>query len=42
MNRVLRDIVEAADPVWCEVCGEFNSRGGLGTTVTAGYQRDAD
>jgi len=42
VNRVLRDIVEAAEPVWCEVCGEFNSRGGLGTTVTAGYQRDAD
>ena len=42
VNRVLRDIVDATDPVWCEVCGEFAARGGLGTTVTAGYQRDAD
>lgn len=42
VNRVLRDIVDAADPVWCEVCGEFTARGGLSTTVTAGYQRSAD
>jgi len=42
VNRVLRDIVDAADPVWCEVCGEFAARGGLSTTVTAAYQRDAD
>lgn len=42
VNRVLRDIVDAVDPVWCEVCGEFTARGGLSTTVTAGYQRSAD
>ena len=42
VNRVLRDIVDAADPVWCEVRGEFSARGGLSTTVTAGYQRDED
>jgi len=40
VNRVLRDIVGAVDPVWCEVRGEFAARGGLTTTVTAGYQRD--
>ena len=42
VNRVLRDIVDAADPAWCEVRGEFTARGGLSTTVTAGYQRDDD
>lgn len=42
VNRVLRDIVAAAQPVWCEVSGEFTARGGLSTTVTAGYQRDTD
>ncbi len=42
VNRVLRDIIDAADPVWCEVSGVFAARGGLSTTVTAGYQRDDD
>lgn len=35
VNRVLRDVVAACDPVWCEVRGEFAPRGGMSTTVTA-------
>ncbi len=34
-NRILADLVDATDPVWMEVRGEFNLRGGIGTTVTA-------
>lgn len=35
VNRMLRDFVEAIDPVWCVVRGEFTPRGGLTTTVEA-------
>jgi 7-cyano-7-deazaguanine reductase len=35
VNRILRDIVAAAKPVWCTVKGEFTPRGGLTTTVEA-------
>lgn len=35
VNRVLRDVVAACDPVWCEVRGEFAPRGGVYTTITA-------
>jgi 7-cyano-7-deazaguanine reductase len=42
VNRVLRDIVTATEPVWCEVRGSFTARGGMSTTVTAGWQRDDD
>ena len=34
-NRILADLVAALDPVWLEVRGEFNVRGGIATTVTA-------
>ena len=40
VNRVLRDVVAAADPVWCQVRGEFAARGGLSTTVIARHERD--
>lgn len=39
VNRVLRDVVAACEPVWCEVRGEFAARGGLFTTVTARHDR---
>jgi 7-cyano-7-deazaguanine reductase len=39
VNRILRDIVEAARPEWCEVRGEFTPRGGLTTTVEACWPR---
>lgn len=35
VNRMLRDIVEAARPEWCVIRGEFTARGGLTTTVEA-------
>ena len=35
VNRMLRDIVAATQPVWCTVRGEFTPRGGLTTTVEA-------
>jgi 7-cyano-7-deazaguanine reductase len=39
VNRILRDVVAAARPVWCEVRGEFTPRGGLTTTVVARWPR---
>lgn len=39
-NLILDDLVRALDPVWCEVKGAFNVRGGIGLTVEARYDRD--
>lgn len=39
VNRVLRDVVAACEPVWCEVRGDFAARGGLTTFVLARYDR---
>ena len=39
VNRVLRDVVQAANPVVATVVGEFTPRGGLGTVVTATWSR---
>ena len=39
VNQVLEDVVQAAKPVWAVVRGEFNRRGGIGTTVEARYPR---
>jgi len=39
VNRILRDIVEAARPQWCIVRGEFTPRGGLTTRVEARWPR---
>lgn len=41
VNRILRDIVAEARPVWCQVTGEFTPRGGLTTTVEARWPRGA-
>jgi len=35
VNRILRDLVQAARPVRAAVTGEFTPRGGLYTKVTA-------
>ena len=35
VNRVLDDVVRAADPEWALVRGIFRPRGGIGTTVEA-------
>ena len=39
VNRVLRDVVEAANPVSATVIGDFAPRGGLNTIVTAAWSR---
>jgi 7-cyano-7-deazaguanine reductase len=39
VNRILKDVVTAAHPVWCVVRGEFTPRGGLTTTVEARFPR---
>ena len=39
VNRILEDVVRAARPVWAEVKGDFNARGGIGTTVIARWPR---
>ena len=39
VNRVLADVVRAAQPVSATVTGEFSPRGGLTTMVTASWSR---
>jgi 7-cyano-7-deazaguanine reductase len=39
VNRFLRDVVKAADPVEASVFGDFAARGGISTRVTATYRR---
>ena len=39
VNRVLRDVVKATNPISATVVGEFSPRGGLGTVVTATWSR---
>lgn len=37
VNRILRDLVTACQPVWAVVTGEFNVRGGMRSVVEARY-----
>ncbi|MBR4597779.1 MAG: NADPH-dependent 7-cyano-7-deazaguanine reductase QueF [Opitutales bacterium] len=37
VNVILNDLVEAMQPVWCEVEGVFNARGGIAIKVNAQY-----
>jgi len=39
VNRVLRDVVKAANPIRATVIGDFTPRGGLSTLVTAAWGR---
>ena len=39
VNRMLRDLVKAVDPVWMTVTGEFNARGGIKTRIDARHDR---
>ena len=39
VNRILRDIVKACQPVSAKVTGEFNSRGGMRSVIEADYAR---
>lgn len=37
VNRILEDIVKACRPISCAVRGEFNTRGGMRSTIEARY-----
>jgi len=39
VNRILRDIVKACQPVSAKVTGEFNSRGGMRSVIETNYAR---
>lgn len=39
VNRILRDLVRACEPVWMTVRGEFNARGGIRTVVEVRHDR---
>jgi 7-cyano-7-deazaguanine reductase len=39
VNRVLRDVVAATQPVTATVIGDFTPRGGLSTLITANYSQ---
>lgn len=39
VNRILNDFAAAVKPIWAVVTGEFNARGGIGTTVEARFPR---
>src|SRR5262249_28283099 len=40
VNRILKDVVAACKPVRATVTGEFNTRGGMRSTVEASYPSD--
>lgn len=42
VNRMLADVVRAADPMEATVVGDWAARGGMSTRVTAKYHRKAD
>jgi 7-cyano-7-deazaguanine reductase len=39
INRILDDFVNACRPKWVHIRGEFNTRGGIKTMVTAEYNK---
>jgi 7-cyano-7-deazaguanine reductase len=39
VNRVMEDVVRAAQPEWVMVRGDFRPRGGLGTVIEARWPR---
>lgn len=40
VNRILDDIVKSCQPLSCVVKGEFNTRGGMYSTIEARYPRN--
>jgi 7-cyano-7-deazaguanine reductase len=40
VNRFLRDIVKACDPVRATLTGDFTPRGGIQSRITASYSRE--
>ena len=39
VNNILNDLVEALNPKWMEVAGNFTARGGITTKVAVEYKR---
>jgi 7-cyano-7-deazaguanine reductase len=39
VNRILRDVVQAARPMEATVIGDWSPRGGLSTLITAKWRR---
>jgi len=39
INKIMEDFVKACKPKWAYIKGEFNTRGGIYTTVSAEYKR---
>ncbi|MDO8603321.1 MAG: preQ(1) synthase [Candidatus Omnitrophota bacterium] len=39
VNKIMEDFVKACKPKWAYIKGEFNTRGGIYTTVSAEYKR---
>jgi len=42
VNQILDDLVQACQPRFMEVHGEFSTRGGMYSTVSATYDREAE
>lgn len=40
VNKILRDVVKAADPLKATLTGVFNTRGGMNCSVVVSYDRD--
>lgn len=41
VNKILEDFVKACSPGYASITGEFNTRGGIKTTVKAEYKKKA-
>lgn len=41
INRILKDLVAACNPLWMEVKGEFNTRGGMHSIIEVRHKRSA-
>ena len=41
INRFLRDVVKACDPIRATLVGEFTPRGGIQSKITASWSRDS-
>ena len=39
VNKILEDLVKACNPRYMQIIGNFNPRGGIGTTVKAEYTK---
>jgi 7-cyano-7-deazaguanine reductase len=41
INRFLRDVVDACDPIRATIIGDFTPRGGIQSKITANWSRDS-